>query len=228
MKRSNRDLQELGMQYFNTRSEEHYILLYNTLKPRLEYFINNYYNASKELSPMDVEDCVSDALMKIFLNIESYNNYFKFSTWSYTIAKNEALIKLYNKKKLKEVSLSSDFKNDDSKSDSFNQRREEGIFDSRVNIYSSAIENLIDVPEMDKQIKNELLRNLVRSIIREIRNLDDRYRGVIWDREIHKMSYADIAAKYQLDMSKCKIYIHKGRRILKSRLNQLYDEWKNA
>jgi RNA polymerase sigma-70 factor (ECF subfamily) len=221
MRREGRDLQQLGMQYFNTRTHENYIILYNELKPRFQFFINKYYNAANELSHMDVEDCVSDALLKIFINIDSYNEYFKFSTWSYTIAKNEALIKLSKKKKYKEVSMNNGELTHTAGSSDSSQSQ------AKMFIESSVKDQYIDNPDADKQIKNDALRYLIRSVIKEIRELDDRYKGIIWDREVHKMSYKDLAEKYKLDMPKCKIYIHKGRRILKNRLQHLYDEWKS-
>ena len=102
MKRKSKSLQELGEVFFYLKTEESFTDVYHVLAPRLRRFVSGYLKAP-QFTQDDIDDSVSNCMTKIYLNIHQYNSYWNFSTWSYTIAKNEALKKIGKAKKLKET-----------------------------------------------------------------------------------------------------------------------------
>lgn len=219
MKIKSNNLQELGEIFYNSRSEQSFADVYTILCPRLKRFISGYLK-SPQFSQDDIDDCVSNSMTKIYLNIHQYNSYWNFSTWTYTIAKNEALKKIDRQKKLKESSMASlnrwGYSNDSSI----------GEWDSSK-ILKECIDDYVYNPNYD-DIDYDHSENVAKLILAEIQNLDKKYKDIIWDREVNDMSYLDLAKKYDLNLNTLKVYIHKGRKILQKRLKKVYEEWKNS
>jgi len=219
LKLKSNNLQELGEIFYNSRSEQSFADVYTILCPRLKRFISGYLK-SPQFSQDDIDDCVSNSMTKIYLNIHQYNSYWNFSTWTYTIAKNEALKKIDRQKKLKESSMASlnrwGYSNDSSI----------GEWDSSK-ILKECIDDYVYNPNYD-DIDYDHSENVAKLILAEIQNLDKKYKDIIWDREVNDMSYLDLAKKYDLNLNTLKVYIHKGRKILQKRLKKVYEEWKNS
>ena len=219
MKIKSNNLQELGEIFYNSRSEQSFADVYTILCPRLKRFISGYLK-SPQFSQDDIDDCVSNSMTKIYLNIHQYNSYWNFTTWTYTIAKNEALKKIDRQKKLKESSMASlnrwGYSNDSSI----------GEWDSSK-ILKECIDDYVYNPNYD-DIDYDHSENVAKLILAEIQNLDKKYKDIIWDREVNDMSYLDLAKKYDLNLNTLKVYIHKGRKILQQRLKKVYEEWKNS
>jgi RNA polymerase sigma factor (sigma-70 family) len=215
--RSN-NLQELGEKFFRLRTEESFTDVYHVLSPRLRRFISGYLK-QPQFTQDDIDDCVANSMTKVYLNIQQYNSYWNFSTWTYTIAKNEALKKIDRLKKLKEspmISLNRWYSNESSV----------GEWDTSK-ILKECIDDYIHYPNYDNIDFNHS-ENIAKLILEEIQNLDKKYKDIIWDREINDMSYLDLAKKYDLNLNTLKVYIHKGRKILQKRLKKVYEEWKNS
>lgn len=221
MKKGNKSLQELGEIFFNDNTEKNFTDVYYMLAPRLTRFVAGYLK-QPQFTQDDIDDCVSNSMTKIYLNIHQYNSYWNFSTWSYTIAKNEALKKISRSKKLKESSLSSLDRSGNSGGDMF--------FNGEWNvskILKECVDDYIYRPNYDN-IDFDHSENLTKMILDEIKNLNPKYKEIIWDREVNEMSYIDLANKYDLNLNTLKVYIHKGRKILQKRLKKVYEEWKNS
>jgi RNA polymerase sigma-70 factor (ECF subfamily) len=221
VKRKSKNLQELGEVFFNLKTEESFTEVYHILSPRLKRFISGYLKAPN-FSQDDIDDCVSNSMIKIYMNIHQYNSYWNFSTWSYTIAKNEALKKIAKSKKLKETSMvtMNGWKNSQSDSDY--------VGDLHLSkILKECIDDYVHNPNYDN-IDFDHSENLTKVILEEIKNLNPKYKEILWDREVNEMSYIDLANKYDLNLNTLKVYIHKGRKILQKRLKKVYEEWKNS
>lgn len=220
MKRKNKGLQELGQDFFDLRTEESFTEVYRILHPRLKRFVMGYLK-SPQFSQDDIDDCVSNSLTKVYLNIHQYNSYWNFSTWSYTIAKNEALKKIAKAKKLKETPM-------------MMLDRWGGSTDSKSmgewdvsKILKECIDDYIYNPNYDN-VDFDHSENMTKLILQEIQGLNPKYKDILWDREVNEMSYLDLAKKYDLNLNTLKVYIHKGRKILQKRLKKVYEEWKNS
>jgi RNA polymerase sigma-70 factor, ECF subfamily len=82
-------------------------ILYDKYKKILTKYIKEVYNINK-----DVEDIVSDILVKIFVNLEKFDyNKSDFNTWVFNIAKNH-IIDLWRKNKI-DVVYDSNLYNED-------------------------------------------------------------------------------------------------------------------
>jgi len=220
LKKRSKSLQELGETFFQLRTEESFSELYYVLAPRLNRFIAGYL-MTPQFTQDDIDDCVSNSMTKVYMNIHQYNSYWNFSTWSYTIAKNEALKKIGRAKKLREAPmLSLDRWNGASDS------RSTGEWDVSK-ILKECIDDYIYNPNYDN-VDFDHSENLTKIILDEIQNLNPKYKEILWDREVNEMSYLDLAKKYDLNLNTLKVYIHKGRKILQKRLKKVYEEWKNS
>lgn len=222
MKEKGKNLQELGETFFNLRTEQSFTDVYHILTPRLKKFVAGYLK-SPQFTLDDVEDCVSNSMTKVYLNIHQYNPYWNFSTWSYTIAKNEALKKIGKLKKLKETPMLT--------LDRWN--RNMGGNESNVlgdwdisKILKECIDEYVSIPNYDN-IDFDHSESITKLILNEIQALDPKYREILWDREVNDMSYLDLAKKHNLNLNTLKVYIHKGRKILQKKLKKVYEEWKN-
>lgn len=220
MKRKSNNLQELGEIFFNLKTEESFTDVYHVLAPRLRRFVSGYLKAP-QFTQDDIDDCVSNCMTKIYLNIHQYNSYWNFSTWSYTIAKNEALKKIGRAKKLKEAPM-------------LTLDRWGGSGDTKSigewdvsKILKECIDDYIYNPNYDN-LDFDHSDNITKVILEEIKNLNPKYKEILWDREVNEMSYIDLANKYDLNLNTLKVYIHKGRKILQKRLKKVYEEWKNS
>lgn len=220
MKRKSKNLQELGETFYNLRTEESFADVYYVLSPRLRRFITGYLK-TPQFTQDDIDDCVSNSMTKIYMNIHQYNSYWNFSTWSYTIAKNEALKSIAKAKKLRETPMMM-LDRWSSVSDS----KSMGEWDVSK-ILKECVDEYIYNPNYDS-IDFDHSENLTRMILDEIKNMDPKYKEILWDREVNEMSYLDLAKKYDLNLNTLKVYIHKGRKILQKRLKKVYEEWKNS
>ena len=223
MKRKSKSLKELGEVFFNLKTEESFTDVYHVLAPRLRRFVSGYLKAP-QFTQDDIDDSVSNCMTKIYLNIHQYNSYWNFSTWSYTIAKNEALKKIGKAKKLKEtpmLTLDRCGELDDPKS----AGKSAGEWDVSK-ILKECVDDYIYNPNYDN-IGFDHSGNITKTILEEIQNLNPKYKEILWDREVNEMSYLDLATKYDLNLNTLKVYIHKGRKILQKRLKKVYEEWKN-
>lgn len=224
MKVKNNNLQELGEAFFNSRSEQSFTEIYFVLSPRLKRFISGYLK-SPQFTQDDIDDCVSNCMTKVYLNIHQYNSYWNFSTWAYTIAKNEALKKIDRQKKLKETPMAYLSRGTFANGGNLNDGAMEEWNTSKI--LKECIDDYISNPNYD-DIDYDHSDNITKFILQEIQNLDKKYKDIIWDREVNDMSYLDLAKKYDLNLNTLKVYIHKGRKILQKRLKKVYEDWKNS
>lgn len=127
---------------------------------RLYSYINNAFFFTKD----DIEDVLQDIFIKVYRNINSYDSKYKFSSWIYRIAHNEAVSILRSKQhKVGKLSLSVD----------------KDIFQNFVSDLN--IENEFESSEM------------VRKLTKCIEKLDKTYREVILLKYFEEKDYKEIS-----------------------------------
>ena len=82
-----KSLQEMGLAFFESRSERDFTDVYHRLKPSISYYL-------RELVPNqdDRNEVIATAFAKVWQKIHQYDPSWNFSTWVYRIARNEALL----------------------------------------------------------------------------------------------------------------------------------------
>jgi len=150
--------------------------------PKLRYFINKYLNDDTETS-----EVINETLYKIFKGINSFDKQYRFTTWMYTIARNEALLWQHKIKTQFAVSLETLVKPVNSKDDSSQTMEKEIFFDVLYNISMEEINSMPDSIE----------------------------KSILIDKEINAMKGNDIAEKYEMNLNTVKTKIRKARKTLR-------------
>jgi RNA polymerase sigma-70 factor (ECF subfamily) len=172
-----KNIQQLAESFMKTSSEKDFVELYKRIKPGL---LNHC--KSILLEQESAEDAVSNTMAKIWTKISQYDpNRGNFSTWVYNIARNESLVIKKNESRylpiIQEVVKNSD-DNDDcqisyNKFDDLNSYEQSFVIDSET--------------EME---------DLYENVVEKMKNLPDIYKEILFDREILRMKYQEIADKH--------------------------------
>jgi len=185
-KQLNDKMQELAEKINSGNYVEHdRNTLASIIYPKLRYFIWNFFNDQDE-----TDEVLHNTLLKIFKNISSYKSEFRFTTWIYTIAKNEALLHQHKLKKELTVKL---------------DNLAVAPFDKNDHQYNIEKEKYLDVLF---SLTHEELYALPDSI----------EKNILIDKEIQRMKGQEIADKYDMNLNTVKTKIRKGRKILKERI----------
>lgn len=182
-------LQEMGLKFFETKSERDFTNVYNRLKPSISYYL-------RELVPNqdDRNEVIATTFAKVWSKIHQYDPYWNFSTWVYRIARNEALLFFRSKRKTY----------------SYEGMQEMGI---NMEAKGETTESLAFSGDEDHPI--DVLHDLA---VAEIQNLPDVYRQVLTLREVSKMKYEDIADELGWKQNTVRTRIRKGRELLRESL----------
>jgi len=172
-----KNIQQLAESFMKTSSEKDFVELYKRIKPGL---LNHCKSILLEQEA--AEDAVSNTMAKIWTKISQYDpNRGNFSTWVYNIARNESLVIKKNESRylpiIQEVVKNSD-DNDDcqisyNKFDDLNSYEQSFVIDSET--------------EME---------DLYENVVEKMKNLPDIYKEILFDREILRMKYQEIADKH--------------------------------
>lgn len=137
----------------------------------LNEHLSMIYNIAYRMTgnPDDASDMTQEVMIKIFKNLDSFNQKSKFSTWVYRVATNTCLDELKKIRRKQTLSLDAEYETDDG-SVSFEQ------------------EDLS--PSPDEQAETNELKDIVA---RAITRLGEEHRVVIVLRDIKGLSYVEIA-----------------------------------
>ncbi|MCP3742619.1 RNA polymerase sigma factor SigW [Rossellomorea sp. BNER] len=144
----------------------------------------------------EAEDISQEAFIRAYVNIETFNQNRKFSTWLYRIATNLCIDRIRKKKP--------DYYLDAEVSGT------EGL-----TMYSQVAAD-VQLPE-DKVEEMELQE----SIQFEISKLPDKYRSVIVLKYIEELSLQEISEILDLPLGTVKTRIHRGREALRKQLRTM-------
>ena len=163
------------------RFQEGDINAYNELvkryKDRLLNFVLRYFNNVEQ-----AEDVVQDTLIKLYTHASYYKNVAKFSTWIFTIAKNNALTELRKNKRKKTDSLWTD--------------------DGQVIDINSKEESL------DSKVQNEIAIDQLNKFLEEI---PENFRMAVVLRDFQELSYEEISKILEIPIGTIKSRINRGR-----------------
>ena len=163
------------------RFQEGDINAYNELvkryKDRLLNFVLRYFNNVEQ-----AEDVVQDTLIKLYTHASYYKNVAKFSTWIFTIAKNNALTELRKNNRKKTDSLWTD--------------------DGQVIDINSKEESL------DSKVQNEIAIDQLNKFLDEI---PENFRMAVVLRDFQELSYEEISKILEIPIGTIKSRINRGR-----------------
>ena len=163
------------------RFQEGDINAYNELvkryKDRLLNFVLRYFNNVEQ-----AEDVVKVTLIKLYTHASYYKNVAKFSTWIFTIAKNNALTELRKNKRKKTDSLWTD--------------------DGQVIDINSNEESL------DSKVQNEIAIDQLNKFLDEI---PENFRMAVVLRDFQELSYEEISKILEIPIGTIKSRINRGR-----------------
>lgn len=172
-----KNIQQLAESFMKTSSEKDFVELYKRIKPGL---LNHCKSILLEQEA--AEDAVSNTMAKIWTKISQYDpNRGNFSTWVYNIARNESLVIKKNEDRYLPI-IQEVVKNSDDSDDcqiSYNK------FDD-LNSYEQSF-------VVDSETEME---DLYENVVEKMKNLPDIYKEILFDREILRMKYQEIADKH--------------------------------
>lgn len=193
-----KSIQSLALDFLEKRDNFTFSKLINRLEPGLMLF------AKKYIKDEDIrKEVVSQTFISVWEKIEQYDTKYNFSTWVYAIAKNEAFGQLRQSKK----NLS---------------------HDKLVENHSRILK--IYSPEVHMNLEcmgpsgDELRAQLYDLTLREISDLEEPYRTVMYEREINKKQLQDIAEDLEWNLNTVKTRLRKAKQDIADNLMKKYPE----
>lgn len=182
-KQLNNEMQELAEKInAGNYSERDRNKLASIMYPKLRYFIWKFFNDSTE-----TEEVLHNTLYKIFKGLESYRPDYRFTTWIYTIAKNEAL--LHRHKLTNQLT---------------------------VRLENLTVPPHVEDDAQNNLEKEEYLGLLFALTQEEMFSMPDSIeKNILIDKEVHLMKGNDIADKYKMNLNTVKTKIRKARKMLR-------------
>lgn len=146
------------------------------------------------LNKLDSEDIVQETFIRVYLNLNNYDESQKFSTWIYRIGKNVCIDLLRKKKPIHSLDAA--------------QMAE---YEDDFSFYSR-------IPSEDQTPEQIVLQAETQEHIRKVVNkLPDKYKSVINLYYIEELSIQEISDKLDLPVTTIKTRLHRGRDLLKKK-----------
>lgn len=164
--------------------------------------VNLYQNKLYQLcyrmlgNKQEAEDITQEAFVRAYINLHSYDQKRKFSTWLYRIATNLCIDRI--RKKKPDYYLDAEVAGTDGL-DMYSQIASE----------ERLPEDVVEQMELQERIQYEISR------------LPDKYRSVIVLKYIEELSLQEISEILEMPLGTVKTRIHRGREALRKQLNNL-------
>lgn len=142
------------------QNRDYFIFIINRYKIKLFNFIRRITGARDE----DAEDLLQEIFLKVYLNLNDFDNDLKFSSWIYSIARNHA-ISHYRK----------------------TQARAEG---HSISIDDAAAKSIMSDFQMEKNMDLQFLK---KRLAEALSNLDEKYREVLILKFLEEKNYQEIS-----------------------------------
>jgi len=141
----------------------------------------------------EAEDIVQETFLRVYMNLERYDENQKFSTWIYRIATNLCIDRLRKRK----PSYSIDAE----------------VTDGETTDWHALLASKDAGPD------EELILSETQTNIREaIQTLPEKYKAVVVLRYLHDMSLQEIADVLNMPVTTIKTRVHRGREFLRKKL----------
>lgn len=165
------------------------VSLYQEKIQRLAYRMLN--------NKVDTEDIVQETFIRVYLNLNRFDESQNFSTWIYRIGKNLCIDLLRKKKSV--YSLDAEFSND-----------EDANYYARLHSRESTPEHSV----IEKETKTYILK--------VIDKLSEKYRSVIILYYLQGLSLLEISEKLNLPVTTVKSRLNRGREQLRKKMGAGY------
>ena len=142
----------------------------------------------------EAEDAVQETFLRVYTNLDRYDENQKFSTWIFRIGTNLCIDRL---RKRKHTTYSLDAEMPDG----------EGVD------YYSLLRSSEDTPE-----EQLVLSETQHQIRRAIETLPEKYKAVVILRYLHDMSLQEIGDVLKMPVTTVKTRVHRGREFLRKKL----------
>ena len=185
-------LQEIAMNFVESRTERSFSTLYNRLKPGLRKFVQKYHTDTDT-----IEEILAITLSKAFIFVEKYDSRWNFSTWIYKICQNECLMEIRRKNTLTSL---------------------DNLVDSKTRIKAIRDDDWKVETEYELENKNEETidaESLYDDVLEEIKNLPVHYKEIIEDRIVHKLKYKEIHEKRGIPINTVRSRIHSAKKVIR-------------
>jgi RNA polymerase sigma-70 factor (ECF subfamily) len=147
----------------------------------------------------EAEDVVQETFLRVYTNLDRYDENQKFSTWIYRIATNLCIDRLRKRK----PSYSIDAE----------------MTDGEGTDWHSMLASDAAGPD------EELILSETQQNIREaIQTLPDKYKSVVILRYLHDMSLQEIGDVLEMPVTTVKTRVHRGREFLRKKLDSEYGD----
>jgi len=155
-----------------------------------------YHMAFRMLgSRQEAEDVVQEAFLRVYRNLDRYDEGMKFSTWIYRIATNLCIDRLRKRKATYSLDAES--------------AEHEGLDGYAV------------IPNDDRTPESEMLLSETQRIVRQaIETLPAKYKSVMVLRYLHDLSLQEIGEVLDMPVTTVKTRVHRGREFLRKKLER--------
>ena len=203
-KTSDLSYRELAENFYASRSEKDYNVLYKKVKPGLKSYIFNIIKDSEA-----TDDVLANTLTKLWTKIDQYNPEYQITTWLYKIAFNECLSHI--RKRNRRYSLDA--------------MRDYGIEVAEGNHTTNMADNLLQdaedrMTEEDFYNEDNFLQEQFESAVDSINSLKPMYRSIMQDRLFEGMKYEDIAEKYNVSLQTVKNRVRRGKVLIQRAMSE--------
>ncbi|OUM95231.1 MAG: RNA polymerase sigma factor SigW [Thermobacillus sp. ZCTH02-B1] len=146
-------------------------------------------------SRQEAEDVTQEAFLRVYRNLDRYDEGMKFSTWIYRIATNLCIDRLRKRKQTFSLDAES--------------AEHEGL------------DGYAFIPGDDRTPENEMLLTETQRIVREaIETLPAKYKSVMVLRYLHDLSLQEIGEVLDMPVTTVKTRVHRGREFLRKKLER--------
>lgn len=147
----------------------------------------------------DAEDVVQETFLRVYSNLEKYDDQQKFSTWIYRIATNLCIDRL--RKRRATYSLDAEMN------------------DGESNDWYSMLPSNEETPE------NQLVLSETQTQIREsIDALPEKYKSIVILRYLQDLSLQEISDILKMPITTIKTRLHRGREYLRKKLDHTFGQ----
>jgi RNA polymerase sigma-70 factor (ECF subfamily) len=183
---------------FNNLSDEEIVNLTLKNQDNFTYLINRYqdklFNYIRRITNVrdeDAQDLLQDIFLKIYLNLNDFDNSLKFSSWVYAISRNQVIS---NHRKL--------------------QARAEG---HSVPLEDDSAKKIISGFNIEKEIDSNYLKD---NVFKVLDALDEKYRDILILKFIEEKNYQEISDIIKKPVGTVGSMMNKAKKMFKDELSR--------